>query len=83
LAHRWGENVLEFGLAAAGATLASRQLEFPQRLWTNGSLQGPEWFDVWIDLGDNLPYSRTTFRKSSFPGLNFPYGFNVFPDGPV
>jgi len=84
LDHNWGRTIWDMGLAAAGATLAARDLTYPWIVLTNAPSPGHPDRTLWFITRMTSDLAFDTFDNLTF-GLPFPYiyGGLVEPDGPV
>lgn len=79
----WSQNVTDYGLGSAGATLAARMLSTPS--WAVVNVRKLDtsvviWYLPPADTPD-VPYNTDFPGPSGFP--YFPYGIAVEPDVPV
>lgn len=83
MAHRWGQNVWDFGLGYVGATICSRFLAAPQLVLTNARVPDAPHLALAITL-PNLADDPYLFGAIDTTGRgNFPYGYDVQPDQPL
>lgn len=81
--HKWGRNILKYGVGSTGATLAARFPGWPNDIvLTNARVAGTYALILYVPTNTSVPYYLgLQLIPTAFP--HFPYGRSVEPDAPA